>query len=102
MDKLNKKVAVSSNIITQSESDKILAYKNNKTKDKTGKHDFYKELVDNKILTQAKADDLEASAKIRRDTQRQKDLETNLAKLVTDKTITQAQADKIKAAITKE
>jgi len=98
------KVAVSSNIITQSESDKILAYKSSKTKtkDSTEKSDFYSELVSNGILTQAKADALKSSEQIQRDAKRQKDLETNLAKLVTDKTITQDQSDKIKAAMVKE
>ena len=96
------KLGVSSKIVTKSESDKILAYKNNKIKVKTGKPDFYKELVDNKILTQVKADALEASAKIQRETQMKKNMETNLAKLVTDKTITQDQADKIKATMIKE
>jgi len=100
------KVAVSSNIITQSESDKIVAYKSSKTKtktkDSTEKPDFYKELVSNGILTQAKADALKSSEQIQRDAKRQKDFETNLAKLVTDKTITQDQSDKIKAAMVKE
>jgi len=96
------KLGVSSKIITQSESDKILAYKNSEIKVKIGKPDFYKELVTNNILSQAKADALEASAKIQRETQMKKNMETNLAKLVTDKTITQDQADKIKATIIKE
>lgn len=96
------KLGVSSNIITQSESNKILAYENRKTKDKTEKNDFYKDLVSNNILTQAKADALKSSEQIQRDAEKQQNLETNLAKLVTDKIITQAQADKIKATIVKE
>lgn len=102
------KLGVSSNIITQAESDKILAYENSKikTKDKkeknaTKKPDFFKELVDNGILTQAKADALKTSEQTQRDAKRQKDLETKLAKLVTEKTITQDQADKAKDAIVK-
>jgi len=44
-----------------------------------------------------------SSEQVQRDTKRQENMDTNLAKLVTDKTITQAQADKIKAAtITEE
>jgi len=93
------KLGVSTGIITQTESDKILTYENSKTKDKTVKIDKYKDLVDNNILSQAKADALKASEQVQRDAQRQKNLETNLAKLVTDKTITQDQSDKIKAAI---
>ena len=102
------KSGVSSNIITQDESDKILAYKNSKikTKDKkekdiTKKPDLFKELVSNKILSQAKADALKSSERIQRETKRQENLQANLKKLVTDKTITQDQANKIKDAITK-
>ncbi|MBU3143215.1 hypothetical protein [Clostridium sp. CF012] len=103
------KLGVSSNTITQAESDKILAYQNSKIKTKDKKEvnkgerpDFYKELVSNGILTQAKADALKSSEQIQRDAKMQLDLETNLAKLVTDKTITQDQSDKIKAAMIKE
>ncbi|MCB2360977.1 hypothetical protein [Clostridium estertheticum] len=93
------KLGVSTGIITQTESDKILAYENSKTVDKTMKINIYKDLVDNNILTQAKADALKASEQVQRDAQRQKNLDTKLAKLVTDGTITQDQSDKIKAAI---
>jgi hypothetical protein len=103
------KLAVSSNIITQTESDKILAYENSKIrptdkKDNTTqkKPDRFKELVSNGILTQAKADALKASEQIQRDTKRQQDLDANLIKLVTDKTITQDQSDKIKNALVKD
>ncbi|MBX4270321.1 hypothetical protein [Clostridium estertheticum] len=96
------KLGVSTGIITQTESDKILAYENSKTVDKTVKINIYKDLVDNNILTQAKADALKASEQVQRDAQRQKNLDTKLAKLVTDKTITQDQSDKIKAAIVSE
>ncbi|MCB2297636.1 hypothetical protein [Clostridium tagluense] len=103
------KLGVSSNIITQAESDKILAYESSKTKTKDNKEvnkgekpDFYKELVSNGILTQAKADALKSSEQIQREAKMKLDLETNLAKLVTDKTITQDQSDKIKAAMIKE
>ncbi|MBU3159487.1 hypothetical protein KPL37_06925 [Clostridium frigoris] len=93
------KLGVSSNIITQSESDKVLAYEKTKTTDNTIKTDVYKDLVDNNILTQAKVDDLKAAEKAQMDTQRQAKVDTNLAKLVTDNTITQDQSDKIKEAI---
>lgn len=96
------KLGVSTGIITQIESDKILAYQNSKTKDKTVRIDIYKDLVDNNILPQAKADALKASEQVQRDAERQKNLNTKLAKLVTDKTITQDQSDKIKAAIASE
>ena len=96
------KVAVSSNIITQAESDKILAYETSKAVNKTQKPDLFKELVSSGILTQAKADALKASEKTQMEAKRQLELQTSLAKLVTDKTITQDQADKIKAAIIKE
>ncbi|MFT5875923.1 MAG: hypothetical protein ACI8WT_004923 [Clostridium sp.] len=102
------KLGVSSNIITQDESDKILAYKSSEIqiKEKKEKHieksDLFKELVDNNILTQVKADALKASEQIQMAAKRQEDLATNLAKLVTDKTITQVQADKIKVAIIAE
>ena len=45
---------------------------------------------------------LKSSQQIQNKAQRQKDLQTNLAKLVTDKTITQVQSDKIKAAMIKD
>ncbi|MBZ9684988.1 hypothetical protein G9F72_001265 [Clostridium estertheticum] len=103
------KLGVSSNIITQAESDKILAYENSKVKTKDSKKmnkgekpDLFKELVSSGILTQAKADALKSSERIQRDAKRQQELGANLAKLVTDKTITQDQSDKIKAAIVKE
>ncbi|MCB2306425.1 hypothetical protein LGL08_09165 [Clostridium estertheticum] len=93
------KLGVSSNIITQSESDKVLSYENSKTVDKTVKMNIYKDLVDNNILTQAKVEALKANEKAQMDTQRQAKMDTKLAKLVTDKTITQDQSDKIKVAI---
>ena len=108
------KVGVSSNIITQDESDKILAYENSKikTRDKkesnwkennrAEKPDMFKELVDNNILTQAKADALKASEQAQMEATRQQELETKLNKLVADKTITEDQATKIKDAIIKE
>ncbi|MBU3156356.1 hypothetical protein [Clostridium estertheticum] len=96
------KLGVSTGIITQTESDKILAYENSKTADKTMKINIYKDLVDNNILTQAKADALKASEQVQRNAQIQKNLDTKLAKLVTDGTITQDQSDKIKAAIISE
>ena len=103
------KLGVSSNIITQKESDKITAYEKSiiKTRDKkedkkVEKHDFFKELVTNNILTQAKADALKSNEQIQRKAQRQKQLQTNLAKLVTDTTITQDQSNLIKAAIDKQ
>lgn len=103
------KLGVSSKIITQAESDKILAYesskiktKDNKEKNKMEKPDLYKEVVTSGILTQAKADALKASEQTQRATDRKQQLETNLAKLVTAGTITQDQSDKIKAAIIKE
>ena len=103
------KLGVSSNIITQAESDKILAYEGSKikTKDTKGnktseKPDLFKELVTNKILTQAKADALKSTQEIQMETMRKQALETNLAKLVTDKTITTDQSGKIKAAMTKD
>ncbi|GEM_PF-653180 len=97
------KLGVSSKIITQTESNKILAYQNSKikTNDKTQKPDFFKELVNNKILSQTKADALKSSEKTQRDTKRQQALETNLKKLVADKTVTQDQANKIKDVIIK-
>ncbi|MBU3171470.1 hypothetical protein [Clostridium estertheticum] len=93
------KLGVSSNIITQSESDKVLSYEKTKTTDNKIKTNVYKDLVDNNILTQAKVDALKANEKAQMDTQRQAKMDTKLAKLVTDKTITQDQSDKIKAAI---
>ena len=96
------KLGVSSNIITQSESDKVLAYEKTKTTDNTIKTNVYKDLVDNNILTQAKVDALKTTEKAQMDTQRQAKMDTKLAKLVTDKTITQDQSDKIKAAIVSE
>ncbi|MBU3214881.1 hypothetical protein LL033_09165 [Clostridium estertheticum] len=93
------KLGVSSNIITQSESDKVLAYEKTKTTDNKIKTNVYKDLVDNNILTQAKVEALKANEKAQMDTQRQAKMDTKLAKLVTDKTITQDQSDKIKAAI---
>jgi Spy/CpxP family protein refolding chaperone len=102
------KLGVSSNIITQTESDKILTYHSSKIdstvkkeKNTTERPDFFKELVDKGILTQAKADALKASEEAQRDAKRQQEVETNLTKLVTDKTITQNQADKIKDAMIK-
>jgi hypothetical protein len=102
------KLGVSSNIITQAESDKILEYEKSKIKvkdkkenNRTEKPDLFKELVDKGILTQSKADALKAKKHTQRDAKRQKDLETNLARLVTDKTITQTQANKIKDAMVK-
>ena len=104
------KLGVSSNIITQAESDKISAYEKGKIKvkvkdkkqnNRTEKPDIFKELVDKGIVTQVKADALKAKEHTQRDAKRQKDLETNLAKRVTDKTITEAQANKIKDAMVK-
>ncbi len=103
------KLGVSSNIITQAESDKILAYEsskvkttNNKDTNKTEKSDIYTELVTNSLLTQAQADALKSSEQVQREAKMQEALETKLATLVTDSTITQAQSDQIKAAMVKE
>ena len=104
------KLAVSSNIITQDESDKILAYETSKVPTgekpakpekgvKPTKPDLFKELVDANILTQAKADALKASQESQRDIQRQADLETRINGFVTNNTITQDQATKIIAAL---
>lgn len=100
------KTAVSSNIITQAESDKIIAYITSKTPatDKGPKigikgPDLFDELVSSNILTQTKADALKASEEAQRDAQRQLDLKTKITTLVTDKTLTQAQADSITVAI---
>jgi hypothetical protein len=100
------KTAVSSNIITQDESDKILAYISSKTTatDKAPKigvdgPNLFKELVSNNILTQTKADALKASEDADRYAQRQLDLKTKISTLVTKNTITKDQADKITAAI---
>jgi len=98
------KTAVTSNIITQAESDKILAYKavpkekGDKT-EKRVKHDMFSELVSNKILTQARADALKASFKSQRVVEQKKNMETKLETLVTDKTITKDQATKIEAKL---
>lgn len=103
------KTAVNSKIITQAESDKIIAYVNSKTltKDKTSNNgtqrtDFFNELVTNKIITQAKADALKVNQEAQRSAQMQKDLTASIKTLVTDKTLTQDQADKITVAITSD
>lgn len=104
------KVAVTSKIITQTESDKILAYETSKAPkgptgekpvkgEKPAKPDLFKELGEENILTQAKADALKTSQEATMKAQRQADLKTKINVFVTDKTITQAQATKVIAAI---
>ncbi|MBK5241345.1 hypothetical protein [Clostridium sp.] len=104
------KVAVTSKIITQAESDKILAYETSKVRkgptgekpvkgEKLEKPDLFTELVEENILTQAKADALKTSQEATMKSQRQANLNTKVNVFVTDKTITQAQATKVIAAI---
>jgi len=104
------KLAVSANIITQAESDQILAYVTSKLTTgvkpekpakgiKRVKPDLLKELVAQNILTQAKADALQASRETQRIALRQKALEARISGFVTDKTITQDQATKVIAAL---
>jgi hypothetical protein len=101
------KAAVTSKIITQAESDKILAYETSKVRKvptgekhtKGEKPDLFKELVEENILTQAKADALKTSQEATMKEQRQANLNTKINVFVTDKTITQVQATKVIAAI---
>ncbi|MCJ7690893.1 MAG: hypothetical protein MUO60_16475 [Clostridiaceae bacterium] len=101
------KAAVTSKIITQTESDKILAHETSKVRKgpraekhtKGGKPDLFKELVKENILTQAKADALKTSQEATMMVQRQANLNTKINVFVTDKTITQAQATRVIAAI---
>ena len=98
------KAAVKSNVITQAESDKILAYETSKVPtgvkpEKGVKPDLFKELVDKKILTQVKADALKTFQEAQRTAQRQSDLKTRINGFVTNNTITQSQATKIIAAM---
>jgi hypothetical protein len=110
------KEAVTSKIITEAESDKILAYETSKAPkiptrekhvkgeklvkgEKPEKADLFVELVAEKILTQKKADALKTSMEAKMKAQRQVDLNTKINVFVTDKTITKAQATKVIAAI---
>ncbi|MEK6263535.1 MAG: putative porin, partial [Clostridium sp.] len=98
------KEAVTSKIITQVESDKILAYETSKapkvpTGEKPEKTDLFVELVEENILTQEKADALKTSVEAKMKAQRQADLNTKINVFVTDKAITQEQATKVIAAI---
>lgn len=104
------KEAVTSKIITQVESDKILAYETSKSPkvpteekhvkgEKPEKTDLFVQLVEEKILTQEKADALKTSVEAKMKAQRQADLNTKINVFVTDKTITQEQATKVIAAI---
>lgn len=109
--------AVTANIITQTESDKITAYfksqmpstakQDTKPTAKpdnkgTAKPDVYSELVSKGILTQAKADALKAYEDAQRQAQEKQELTSRLSTYVTNKTITQAQADKIVTAVMAE
>jgi hypothetical protein len=101
------KEAVTAKIITQTESDKILAYETSKDpKVTTGekhvkgeKPDLFVELVEEKIITQERADALKTSMEAKMKSQRQADLNTKINVFVTDKTITKEQATKVIAAI---
>ena len=89
--------AVGANIITQADSDSITTFvKENKKAARTG---LFASLVENKILTQDKADALQTYLNTQREQNRQETLQTAVATLVTDKTVTQAQADKIIVAV---
>ncbi|WP_435791739.1 hypothetical protein [Clostridium sp.] len=104
------KEAVTSKIITEAESDKILAYETNKAPkvptgekhvkgEKPEKTGLFVELVEEKILTQEKADALKTSMEAKMKAQSQVDLNTKINVFVTDKTITKDQATKVIAAI---
>ena len=81
------KAATDANVITQAESGKISAYiTDNKITEKKG---LFSALVSQGILTQEKADALQAFIKAQNEAARQEKLKTELGKLVTDKTITQ-------------
>ena len=91
------KAAVAVNVITQAESDGITAFLTaDKAKPKAG---LFADLVTNGILTQEKADTLQANFEAQRELKHQEELNTALDKFVADNTITQEQADKITAAI---
>ncbi len=106
------KTAVTANIITQTESDKITAYltahkANKPAAPKTGvkpdavkRPDLFANLVTNNILTQAKADALKTFFESQRSAEQKQRLETALKAFITDKTITQDQAAKIINAVT--
>lgn len=104
------KESVRSNIITQAESDKILAFENTKAKEraqglgskqqgKDGKHGLFEDLVKEGILTQVKADAIRAKMHAKRQEIRIQKLEDGLKTLVNNKKITQDQADKIEESI---
>jgi hypothetical protein len=108
------KAAVTANIITQAESDRITAYMtaqeaNKPAAPETGvkpdvgtakRPDLFANLVTNNILTQAKADALNAYFESQRSEEEKQGLETALKTFVTDKTITQDQAALINFAVT--
>jgi len=94
------KAAVTANVITQVESDNILAYratlKGNEQKPvKTDRGDIFSALVTNKIITQAKADALKANIQAQNTLEEKQNIDTKLKAFVADKIITQDQADKL-------
>ena len=93
------KEAVTSKIITEAESDKILAYETSKAPKipTREKHVKGEKLV--KGEKPEKADALKTSMEAKMKAQRQVDLNTKINVFVTDKTITKAQATKVIAAI---
>lgn len=122
----NLKALVSAGIITQDESDKILALSNQESqtrqaeidkiksmsneerktylaslKDSTAgkKGDIFTQAVTNGIITQEKADAAKAKLEETRNTEKQTSIKADLSSLVTAGTITQEQADKITAYV---
>jgi hypothetical protein len=102
------KTLVSAGIITQDESDKILALSNTnqvaetdktKTDKDRNKNDIFTQAVSNGILTQEKADAAKASLQATHETEKNAKLTEGLNTLVTAGTITQAQADKVLAYV---
>lgn len=109
------KESVQSNIITQTEGDKVLEYANvrfekksrdykkhkkyKRGKDGTAKGGLFKDLVTDGVLTQEKSDALKERMYVKKAELRAEELKKGLNTLVTNKVLTIEQSNKVKEAI---